>query len=149
MAAETLGVNIGRIKTQVLVLSAVYASIGGSLYVHYITHIDPGPYSLWTSFMLVVMVVIGGSKSLWGPILGAVFYIGLKELISNAVPGGASVIIAGCETVIFSLVFIVVLLLFPNGLVGLVRLLDSVGRQWVKRLNGTVIKRSSSGYENE
>ncbi len=123
MAAETLGVNIGKLKTQVLVISAAYASIGGSLYVHYITHIDPGPYSLWISFMLVVMVVIGGAKSLWGPILGAAFYIGLKELISYLVPSGASVVVVGCETVVFSVVFIAVLVLFPDGLIGLVQLL--------------------------
>jgi branched-chain amino acid transport system permease protein len=140
MAAETLGVNIGKIKTQVLVISAAYAGIGGSLYVHYITHIDPGPYSLWISFMLVVMVVIGGSKSLWGPILGATFYIGLKELISYLVPSGASVIIVGCETIVFSLVFITIVLLFPDGLVGLMHPLRALFQRWADPANRTVTK---------
>jgi branched-chain amino acid transport system permease protein len=119
IAAQTLGVNIGKIKTQVFVLSTVYASIGGSLYVHYLTHIDPTPFNLWTAFLLVIMVVIGGMRSLWGPIIGAVFYVGLKELISYAMPVTQSVALAGFEVILFSLLFIVALLIFPDGLVRL------------------------------
>lgn len=117
VAAETLGVNIGKIKTQVFVLSAVYASIGGSLYAHYVTHLDPGPFSLWSGFLFVIMVVIGGARSLWGPVIGALFYVGLKEIISISLPAGRSAIVFGFEVVIFSVLFIMVLLLFPEGLV--------------------------------
>jgi len=130
IAAEALGVNIGKIKTQVFVLSAIYASIGGSLYVHYITHIDPTPFSIWTSFILVVMVVVGGVRSLWGALLGAAFYVGLKELISYAMLATQSAALAGFEIVIFSLVFVVVLLLLPNGLVQLRAMLSQL---WMKR----------------
>ena len=119
IAAEALGINIGKIKNQAFVLSAVYTSISGSLYVHYITHIDPSPFSLWVAFLLVIMVVIGGVRSHWGPIIGAVFYVGLKELISYLIPVSQSVALAGLEIIIFSLLFILVLLLFPNGLVQL------------------------------
>jgi branched-chain amino acid transport system permease protein len=119
IAAQTLGIDTGKIKNQVFVLSAVYASISGSLYVHYITHIDPSPFSLWTAFLLVIMVVIGGVRSLWGPIIGPVFYVGLKELISYLIPVSQSVALAGLEVIIFILLFISVLLLFPDGLVQL------------------------------
>ena len=142
VAAETLGINIGKIKTQVFVISAVYASIGGSLYVHYITHIDPSPYSLWTSFMLVVMVVIGGARSLWGPIIGSAFYIGLKQLIAAAVPMKQSVILAGFESVIFSFVFIIVLVLLPDGLV---RLPTILYQRWVRKETDEFAKKTSSG----
>jgi len=117
VAAETLGINIGRIKTQVFVLSAVYASIGGSLYAHYVTHLDPGPFSLWSSFIFVIMVVLGGARSTWGPIAGSFFYIGLKELISFAMPMSFSLALAGFEIIIFSLLFIMALIFFPEGLV--------------------------------
>lgn len=129
VAAQTLGINIGKIKTQVFVLSAVYASIGGSLYTHYITHLDPGPFSLWTAFILVIIVVIGGARSLWGPVIGAVFYFGLKELISYALPTAQSAALAGYEIIIFSLLFILALLLFPDGLV---RLPAALRQRWVK-----------------
>jgi branched-chain amino acid transport system permease protein len=117
VAAETIGINIGKIKTRVFILSAVYASIGGSLYAHYVTHLDPGPFSLWNAFVFVIMVVIGGARSILGPVVGPAFYIGLKELISQAVPTAHSPALAGYEIVIFSLVFVMVLLFFPQGLV--------------------------------
>ena len=130
MAAETLGINIERMKTQVFVISAVYASIGGSLYAHYLTHLDPGPFSLWSAFIFVIMVVIGGARSIWGPIIGSAFYIGLKELISQVVPATHSAALAGYQVVLFSLVFIMVLLFFPEGLVQVPAVLS---QRWVKR----------------
>lgn len=142
VAAESLGINIGKIKTQVFVISAVYASIGGSLYAHYITHIDPSSYSLWISFMLVVIVVVGGTGSLWGPIIGSVFYIGLKELISYVMPMKQATVLAGFETVIFSLVFVIILVLFPEGLV---RLPTIVYQRWVRKQTDKFTKKTSSG----
>jgi branched-chain amino acid transport system permease protein len=109
VAAETIGINVGRIKTRAFVLSAVYAAIGGSLYAHYITHLDPGPFSLWSAFMFVIMVVIGGPEAFGGPFLG-LSLLGLKELISFVVPTGQSGILAGYDVVVFSLLFISVLL---------------------------------------
>jgi branched-chain amino acid transport system permease protein len=136
VAAEMLGVNIGKIKVQVFVLSAVYASIGGSLYVHYLTHIDPTPFNLWMGFLSVIIVVIGGARSLWGPLVGATFYFGLKELISYVIsllmPKTQSVIVAGGEVIIFSFLFVIVLMLLPDGLVGLPRAL--FGR-WMRNQN--------------
>jgi len=117
VAAETLGINIGRMKNRVFILSAVYASIGGSLYAHYVTHLDPGPFSPWSGFLFVMMIVIGGARSIWGPVLGPAFYVGVKELISRAVPTAHSAALAGYEVILFSLVFILVLLFFPEGLV--------------------------------
>jgi branched-chain amino acid transport system permease protein len=117
VAAESLGVNIGKIKTQVFVLSAIYSGIAGSLYAHYVTHLDPGPFSLWSGFLIVIIVVIGGARNIWGPIWGAIFYVGLKELISTIVPTAHSAVLAGFEIVLFSLFFITVLLVLPDGLV--------------------------------
>lgn len=117
IAAESLGINIPRIKTQVFVISAIYTSLAGSLYVHYMTHIDPTPFNLWTAFIFVIIVVIGGGKNLWGPILGSVFYFGLREVISVIMPLSLTGAQAGYESVIFALLFIVVLLAFPKGLI--------------------------------
>lgn len=119
VAAEMLGVDIAKVKTQVFVISAAYASVAGSLYVHYVTHVDPGPFSLWTAFLLIVMVVIGGARSLWGALVGPAFYFGLKELISYAMPAVQAAALAKYEIMIFSLLFIGTLVLFPEGLVRL------------------------------
>lgn len=130
VAAESLGINIGKMKTRAFIVSAVYASIGGSLYAHYVTHLDPGPFSLWNAFIFVIMVVIGGARSIWGPLIGPAFYIGLKELISHVIPTAHSAALAGYEVVIFSLIFMTVLLFFPQGLGQIPRLLS---QWWMKK----------------
>jgi len=140
VAAQTLGINIGKIKTQVFVLSAVYASIGGSLYAHYVTHLDPGPFNLWSALIFVILVVIGGTRKVWGPVVGAAFYIGLKEIISYAVPIGQSTAIAGYEVIIFSIIFMMALLFFPDGLVQLPSILRQL---WRKKMKSEVPKESS------
>jgi branched-chain amino acid transport system permease protein len=71
LAANTAGVNTGRYKLQVFVLSAVLAGLAGSLYAHYVTYINPDPFDFAHSIALVVMVVIGGMASTWGAIVGA------------------------------------------------------------------------------
>ena len=67
-----LGVDAGRYKLQVLVLSAVYASVAGSLYVHYMIFVSPQPFDFGTSVRLVVMAAVGGLASVWGAPFGAV-----------------------------------------------------------------------------
>jgi branched-chain amino acid transport system permease protein len=119
LAAESLGINIGKLKTQAFVISAVYASLSGSMYVHYITHINSDLFSLWFGFLLVIMVTIGGVSSLWGSILGAAFYVGLKEVITAVMPSGQSAALAGYEVVLFSLLFVLTLLVFRDGLASL------------------------------
>ena len=71
-AAEAMGVDTAAEKRRVFVLSAVYASVAGSLYAHYITVISPEIYSFLFSVVLVLMVAIGGIGLYWGAVVGAV-----------------------------------------------------------------------------
>lgn len=80
LAANSLGVNTSSYKVKVFVLSAVYASIAGSLYAHYITFISPGTYNFYYSIQVVTMVIVGGMGSLWGSLFGA----GILTVISEA-----------------------------------------------------------------
>ncbi len=60
---------------------------------------------------------------------------------------GNSVIIAGCEAVIFSLVFIAILLLFPDGLIGLIQYCTDLCNRSVRKLTGAVVRKSSDAKE--
>lgn len=72
IAAKSCGVNVTRYKTIAFVLSSVYASIAGVLYVHSVGFVSPMfPSQIPESFKYVVMLIVGGSGSLFGPILGA------------------------------------------------------------------------------
>jgi branched-chain amino acid transport system permease protein len=132
IAAITLGVNAAKLKTLVFVISAVYCAIAGSLYAHYVTHVTPDPFEPTISLMIINMVVIGGMRSLWGALVGAIFYIGIKEVISlvtqNLAPGAS----AEYEIIAFALLFLIMLRFAPQGLVQLpsvvLKAIKSIGR---------------------
>lgn len=110
LAAQIMGVNVQKMKVQIFVLSAAYASIAGSLYAHYQQYLDPTPFGFGFSVELVVMVVLGGFGSVWGGLLGAATLNLLSEEIGAFVEYGP---------VIYGLILIVMVLFIPNGLAGL------------------------------
>lgn len=121
VAARSLGVDVTQFKVKVFVLSAVYASIAGSLYVHYTTFVSPQPFGFMFSIRLVVMVVVGGLGSIWG----AVFGTSAITLLSNALqPFGE------LDVIVFGAILIVVMVFMPQGLTrGLIELYERARRR--------------------
>jgi branched-chain amino acid transport system permease protein len=78
-AAAALGVNTHAAKTKVFVLSAVLASLAGSLFAHCYCYVSPDTFSIFASTDLAIMVVIGGMGSIWGSVFGAAFITLLPE----------------------------------------------------------------------
>jgi branched-chain amino acid transport system permease protein len=116
VAAETLGVNTERFKVQVLVLSAVYASLAGSLYAFWIGIVSPGDFSITFSTELVVMVAVGGLASVWGAVFGAAAVAMLTEFLRNFLPrllGGAS---GELQIVAFGVILMLIMIFLPEGL---------------------------------
>lgn len=106
-AARSLGIDIGQFKMKVFVLSAVYASLAGSLYAHYTTFISPQPFGFLFSVRLVVMVVVGGLASIWGAIFGTATVTLLGDLLQS---------FGEMDTVVFGLILILVMIFMPQGL---------------------------------
>jgi len=109
-AAEAMGVDTAAEKRRVFVLSAVYASLAGSLYAHYITVISPEIYSFLFSVVLVLMVAVGGIGLYWGAVVGAVLLTILPEALRK---------FGDWEVPLYGLVMIVVMLFLPRGIAGL------------------------------
>lgn len=84
VAANSLGVDTGSYKVKVFVLSAMFASISGSLYAHYITFISPSTYDFYYSIQVVTMVIVGGMGSLWGSLFGAAVLSFISEALHVA-----------------------------------------------------------------
>lgn len=82
-ACNAMGLDVVRLKIKVFVLSAVYASIAGSLYAHYITFISPSSFSFFHSVLLLMMVVLGGITTVWGGVIGAVIITLLPETLKS------------------------------------------------------------------
>ncbi len=81
-AAASLGINITSYKVQIFILSAVFASVSGSLYAYYMNYIDPGPFDVSHSVLLVTMVAVGGLHNIWGALIGAIVLSLLPEFLS-------------------------------------------------------------------
>jgi len=81
VAANSLGINTASYKVKVFVLSAMYASVSGSLYAHYITFISPSTYDFYYSIQVVTMVIVGGMGSLWGSLFGAAVLTSISEAL--------------------------------------------------------------------
>ncbi len=129
IAAETLGVNATKYKVQILVVSAVYASIAGSLYAYYLTVLNPSPFSFSFSVEIVVMVVIGGLSSVWGSLFGAAATTLLSEFLRGVIPelfksAGGKGASGEYEIVVFGIILMGVMIFMPEGLaLGVVNLI--------------------------
>ncbi len=106
LAANAMGVDAARYKVQVFVLSAVYASIAGSLYAHFITFISPSSFGLMPSIMFLMMVVIGGAGTIWGALLGTAVLTSLPEYLRG---------LKDFEVLAYGGILMVVLLFMPQG----------------------------------
>jgi branched-chain amino acid transport system permease protein len=119
-AAEAAGIDVTRMKLAVFSLAGGITALAGSLYAHYLTVINPSPFSFGYSVELVLMVVVGGVASLWGAVLGAFAVVVLVEALRTVLPliavsHGA----AEYEIVVFGLVLMVLMIVAPGGLTGL------------------------------
>jgi len=80
-AAACLGVDTRTTKIKVFVLSAVLASLAGSLFAHTYAYVSPDTFGIFTSTDMVIMVVVGGMGSIWGSVFGAAFLTMLPEWV--------------------------------------------------------------------
>jgi branched-chain amino acid transport system permease protein len=71
LAAAARGVLVFRVRLVAFVVSAFFAGIGGSLLAHQVTAVNPGTYSFEITFLIVIMLVIGGMGSVTGSVVGA------------------------------------------------------------------------------
>lgn len=118
-AAQVLGINVMKYKVQVFALSAVYASIAGSIYAHYARIIEPGTFFIPFSVMVLIMAVLGGLRSPWGAFLGAGLMIGVRELLREVVPIFVAGVTGAYELIAYGVILIIVLLFLPRGLISI------------------------------
>jgi len=119
LAANVLGVDASYYKVQVFVLSAIYASMAGSLYAHFITFISPSSFSLMFSILLLMMVVVGGTETIWGALLGAAILTLLPEYLRG---------LEDFEVLAYGAILMGALLFMPKGI------LDGARKLWEKRM---------------
>ena len=118
IAASTVGVDVARLKLQAFVISAVFASVSGSLLALQNKFITPDVAGYMHSIELVTMAVLGGAGSVLGAILGA----GILTLLPQVLT-----VFAEYEQVMLGLVMMLVMIFLREGL------LPSLLRQFTGR----------------
>ena len=111
-AAATMGVDTFKWKRFAFVVSAVFAAVAGAFQGHYIGLLSPTPMKFNEMATVIIMVITGGLRTFAGPALGAVFIELLSELLRRW---------GEIRMVLFALLVIAVVRLYPAGLVGLLR----------------------------
>ena len=110
VAAEGSGVNTARYRLLAFALGAAWAGMTGTLYAAKMTIISPESFGFWESVVLFLMVILGGSGSIPGVILGATLVVLLPELFRG---------FASARMLVFGLVMMVMMVVRPQGLLPL------------------------------
>jgi branched-chain amino acid transport system permease protein len=108
IAADSVGVPTKTYKVKTFVLSAIYASLAGSLYAHYLTFISPKTFDIFFSIELVTMVIVGGMGSIWGVLFGTVFLTTLPNVLH---------FFDEYKDIFYGLILVLILIFLPQGVV--------------------------------
>jgi branched-chain amino acid transport system permease protein len=116
-AAASFGKNVPLIKTVAVVISAALAAVAGALYASFISFINVESFMLDTSVLLMAMVIIGGTGTFLGPLVGAAILLILPSAISylSFLPQTE---IGALQQIIYGLGMTLLMIFRPGGIVG-------------------------------
>ena len=109
-AARALGINVGRYKLAAFVISAIYASISGSLLVHIIGFLSPEMIGMNMVILAFTMLYVGGIGTTVGPLIGAIAISLLPESIRS---------FKGYQDLVYGVALILILIYAPGGIASL------------------------------
>lgn len=113
-AAESLGIQTTLYKTIALCVSGVMTGTAGVFYMNYMGYIDPkvvfGLHDI--SIVTIMVVMVGGAATYWGPIVGSLVMVLLAELIRSIPALGVA------YQTFFGILLIVIIIFLPNGITG-------------------------------
>lgn len=114
--AEAMGLHTTRYKTVAWMVSAFFLAIAGALMGNLQKFIDPRDTAFAGSTVgvwMVLMAILGGKGTLWGPVIGAVIFLVAKELFWTY--------LLGWQYVALGVMIVVIVVFFPEGVMGYIR----------------------------
>jgi len=119
-AAASLGINTTLYKNVSLLVSSFFTGMAGAFYMNYMAFIDPEVvFSLhYISIMAILVGIVGGVATIWGPAVGAFVMVGLQETFRSSFFGLAPKWISQAHALVFGLLVIFVIMFLANGIVG-------------------------------
>jgi branched-chain amino acid transport system permease protein len=108
--AASLGIDTFRYKLLGFIVATMMVGVAGSLYAHYIKVITPGLFTLHYMAPMVIMVIVGGKGTVTGPVIGALVYVVLLEVLRAS---------GSMRMLVFAVLLTLSVIFLPGGLVSL------------------------------
>lgn len=116
-AAQAYGKHVNAIKTLSVAVSAGIAGIAGTLYAFYMSFINVESFMLEFSILLMAMVIIGGTGTLFGPVVGAALLMLLPAALTY-LPFLPPSELGNIQQIIYGLAMVLLMMFRPGGLIG-------------------------------
>lgn len=119
IAAQATGKNVVLVKIVITTISSALGALGGSLYAHYITYINPSSFTLEESIFITSLVILGGTERLAGPVVGAFILLAVPEALKFlAIP---DTVAAPMRQILYGGLLVLFMFVRPEGILGRAR----------------------------
>ena len=115
-ATQAYGKHVSAVKTLSVVVAASLAAVGGTLYAFYMSFVNVEGFMLEASILLMAMVIIGGTGTLMGPIVGAALLMALPAALSY-LPFLPAEELGSAQQIIYGAAMVLLMMFRPGGLV--------------------------------
>jgi branched-chain amino acid transport system permease protein len=124
--AELMGIGVRRVRVAAFTLGGILAGVAGCLHAFYFNFVDIQSFDAANSVFLLLFVLLGGTQTIWGPVVGAIFFTVVPELFRNAIAklpaighafGLGGQVDTSWRFVLLGVVTVVMMVLRPEGIV--------------------------------
>lgn len=110
--ARHVGIDTARAKILLFMISGAFIAVAGAIMAPRYSYIEPpSAFNPMISFLVVIMALLGGTKRLWGPLVGVIPFTIVMDIISSQFPNHTSIVMG--------LAFLAIVYFIPNGVTGL------------------------------
>ena len=111
--ARHVGIDTARAKVLLFMISGAFIAIAGAIMAPRYSYIEPpSAFNPMISFLVVIMALLGGTKRLWGPIVGVIPFTIMMDFVTSHFPNHTLIVIG--------LAFLAIVYLIPHGVTGLI-----------------------------
>jgi ABC-type branched-subunit amino acid transport system ATPase component/ABC-type branched-subunit amino acid transport system permease subunit len=135
-AARTTGINVPVWRTSVFAVSSLAAGTAGAFFTHQNAYINSDAFTLSLTLTMLIATVIGGLGTSYGPLIGTLITLMIAELIAS---------LYDVSFLVNGLILLSVLLLFPQGAIGLIYKLAALFRRPTRPDTAAVVQAASPG----
>ena len=112
--AESVGVDTRRYRTLAFVVASFFAGLAGALMAHYLGTVNPNQFDVEAMVYVLVWVIVGGTATIYGPILGVAFLTTVNEIVLRELG------VDQARPLVYGAILVASILFLPEGLESLV-----------------------------